>query len=217
MTTDTANLLKPTEAAVVSGVELSLVNHAIDRGWLPKHLVQRGKGRRVSARACFYIAFYHGSAANLTADERRFAIFTVEKRADSTGVGSLHKALLRHCRVDHDWLQIDLKPFLNETHKRWDRYITARAMVTSQPDVLGGTPVIKGTRVPVYDVAASVAAEMPVARILEAYPSLSENQVELASLYAKANPPQGRPVERLALAGTTVKSTRVVERRRPIA
>jgi hypothetical protein len=56
-------LLKPTEAAVVSGVELTIVNHAIDRA-LPERVVRRGKGKAVSAEACLYIAFYHRSAGD---------------------------------------------------------------------------------------------------------------------------------------------------------
>jgi uncharacterized protein (DUF433 family) len=55
-----------------------------------------------------------------------------------------------------------------------------------------GTPVIGGTRVPVYDVAASVAAGYPIERILSAYPSLNREQVELAALFAEANPQRGK-------------------------
>ncbi len=54
--------------------------------------------------------------------------------------------------------------------------------------MLGGTPVIRGTRVPVYDVAASAAAGIPLDRILAAYPSLDADKVELASVYAEATP-----------------------------
>ena len=212
--TNTAELLKPTEAAVVSGVDLRIVNHAIDREWLPEHLVRRGRGRGVSAEACFYIAFYHGSANKLTADERRFAILSVDERAGTSPLRSSWKNLVRFCKVHHDYLAIDLKPFLDQTHARFDRYIAAREMVTSSPDVLGGTPVIKGTRVPVHDVAASLAAELPLSRILEAYPSLTAEQVELAALYAKANPPQGRPSDRPMLKGAKTISSRVIARRR---
>jgi uncharacterized protein (DUF433 family) len=63
--------------------------------------------------------------------------------------------------------------------------------------ILGGTPTIKGTRVPVYDVAASFAAGHPRVRILSAYPSLSREQVDLAALFAEANPKRGRPKQLL--------------------
>jgi uncharacterized protein (DUF433 family) len=67
------------------------------------------------------------------------------------------------------------------------------AAVISDPEILSGTPVIRGTRVPVYDVAASVAAGMTMDRILAAYPTLKLDQVELATLYALANPQCGGP------------------------
>lgn len=212
--TDIDYLLKPTEAAVVSGVELNIVNHAIDR-MLPRRLVQRGRGRGrgVSAEACFYIAFYHGSAKKLTPEERLYAIQVVSERADEPMGAAPWKKLVRHCLVHHEYLNIDLKPFLTATHARWDRYFAAREAVTSTADVLGGTPVIKGTRVPVHDVAASVTANVPPARILEAYPSLTQEQVELASLYARANPLKGRPPERPTIERATVISERIVERR----
>ncbi|MDE4605815.1 DUF433 domain-containing protein [Sinorhizobium meliloti] len=46
-------------------------------------------------------------------------------------------------------------PFMRSASERLDDLAAAREIVTASPDVLGGTPVIRGTRVPVYDVAAS--------------------------------------------------------------
>ena len=42
----------------------------------------------------------------------------------------------------------------------------AHALVVEDPEILSGTPVIRNTRIPVYDVAASVAAGLPMDRIL---------------------------------------------------
>jgi uncharacterized protein (DUF433 family) len=60
----------------------------------------------------------------------------------------------------------------------------ARALVVEDPDILSGTPVIRNTRIPVYDVAASVAAGWPMDRILADYPVLTVEMVELAALHA---------------------------------
>jgi len=60
--------------------------------------------------------------------------------------------------------------------------------IVSDPEILGGMPVIKGTRVPVYDLAASVNAGIPRDRILAAYPTIQEHHLDLAVAYAKANP-----------------------------
>ena len=63
----------------------------------------------------------------------------------------------------------------------------ACAMVVEDGDLVGGRPVIRGTRVPVHDVAASLAAGISVARIQSAY-GLTQDQVELAGAYAAAFP-----------------------------
>ena len=75
-------------------------------------------------------------------------------------------------------------------------------MVVEDPEILSGTPVIRGTRVPVHDVAAQVDSGIPTERILKSYPSLNASQVELASIYAKAAPQRGRP-RRLSIPGAT--------------
>lgn len=69
-----------------------------------------------------------------------------------------------------------------------DRLTQAREMVVIDPGILGGIPVIKGTRVPVYDVAGMYNAGVQTDEILETYPSLKEWQIELASVYANAFP-----------------------------
>lgn len=70
-----------------------------------------------------------------------------------------------------------------------ERLQAARDVVVRDPEILGGVPVIRGTRVPVYDIVASVAAGIPVERILSAYPSLHSENIELASLFGEAYPP----------------------------
>jgi uncharacterized protein (DUF433 family) len=89
-----------------------------------------------------------------------------------------------------------------------NRLEKACAQVIADPEILSGTPVIKGTRVPVYDVAASVAAGIPMEEILSSYPSLNREQVELAALYAEAHPPREAPGRRASLPpGTKIISS----------
>ncbi len=64
----------------------------------------------------------------------------------------------------------------------------AWSMAVEDPEILSGTPVIRGTRIPVHDVAAQVESGATMNEILEMYPSLSSAQVKLASIYARAVP-----------------------------
>ena len=135
-----------------------------------------------------FIAFYFEAADRLTSEERQRAI------ALASGYSSGKKAT----KIVHDgFLTIDFAPFWTSVDKRLQRLNAARAQVSVDDGTLGGTPVIRGTRVPVYDVAASVAAGNPIERILSSYPSLNREQVDLAALFAEANPQRGRPRQRV--------------------
>jgi uncharacterized protein (DUF433 family) len=89
----------------------------------------------------------------------------------------------------------------------------ARALVVEDPEILSGTPVIRNTRIPVYDVAASVAAGLPMDRILAAYPGLNVEKIELAALYATLNPPKDRPRDHSSPPAALIISRRRMPRR----
>jgi uncharacterized protein (DUF433 family) len=188
-----ADMLKPTEAAVVARVALRDVNRVIDERILPEAFFSLDDGRRVAATACTLISFYFDSARRLTSEERLFAIREAGARLHRLRARSLAALVTEDWTVRDDFLSIDLAPFVRRTNERMDRLAAARAMVVSDPHILAGTPVIRGTRIPLHDVAASVAAGLPLERILAAYPSLDADKVELAALYAEANPARGRP------------------------
>lgn len=53
------------------------------------------------------------------------------------------------------------------------------------PNILLGKPVIAGTRIPVYLVLNLMAAGYSFARIIEAYPTLTEDDIRAALDYAE--------------------------------
>jgi len=191
--TTVVDMLKPTEAAVVARVALRDVNRAIDEHILPEGFFSVDDGRRVMATACTLISFYFDSARHLTSEERLFAIREVGSRLHKFRSLALSSLLEKDWTVRDEFLTIDLAPFVRRTKERMDRLAAARDLVVTDPEVLGGECVIRGTRIPVYDVAASVSAGAPTDRILAAYPSLDTDKVELATIYAQANPARGRP------------------------
>lgn len=189
----TADMLRPAEAAVVARVALRDVNRVIDERILPDGFFTVDDGRRVMATACTLISFYFASAKHLTSEERLFAIREAGSRLHKFRALALASLVEKDWTVRDEFLTIDLAPFVRSTKERMDRLAAARDLVVTDPDVLGGTPVIRGTRIPVYDVAASVEAGVPADRILAAYPSLDVDSIELATIYAEANPARGRP------------------------
>jgi uncharacterized protein (DUF433 family) len=206
-------LLKPSEAAVVSCVRLRDVNRVIDEGILPDTLVSRNHGRLLFHEACTYIAFYFASADRLTSEERVNTIHALWNR-------HAHKDVKPSNVLDRDWIMrdeflcIDLRGFAERSIERLGKLEAARARVTVSDDVLGGTPVFRGTRIPVHEIAALRGAGVAEDEILEDYPSLDADSLELATIYAEANPLRGRPRPLLGNLpeGTRVRSERRVRR-----
>ncbi|WP_051882355.1 DUF433 domain-containing protein [Parvularcula oceani] len=74
------------------------------------------------------------------------------------------------------------------------RYLAARnAHVVSDPDILGGTPVVRGTRVSVYALLGRVQEGEKAQEIAEEHPGLTPEAVEAAVLYARTHPLRGKP------------------------
>jgi uncharacterized protein (DUF433 family) len=195
-------LLTPSEAAVVAGVTVRDVNRVIDEHIVPKDLISLKGGRWLKSDACTYVRFYFHTAKVLTSDERTFVIHKLS-------------ALKAHrWTFNHEFLTVNLDGFFEETQERHAALLRARDLVVEDPEILKGVPVIRGTRIPVYDIAASVTAGHDAARLKAAYPDLDDERIALASLYAQANPPRGRPRARRATeAGLELVSERKVPRR----
>src|SRR6476659_4799052 len=67
----------------------------------------------------------------------------------------------------------------------------ARRLVVNDPEILGGDPVFRGTRVPVHLIAELVAQGSKPAELIESYPRLTAEMIRLAPVYAAAYPLRG--------------------------
>ena len=63
---------------------------------------------------------------------------------------------------------------------------SSRSVVHSDPNILGGTPVFRGTRVPVQALFDYVEAGDPLERFLDHFPSVTREQA-VAALEEAAN------------------------------
>ena len=194
--------LSTSEAAIGAGVSVTDINRAIDRKILPSKLYSTVTSRRVRKDACLWIAFYFETAESLTSAARLKAIRNGFGRCNSWQE-------LKDCRVEESrTIEVSLTQIWEDVDRRLNLLKEAREMVIEDPEILSETPVIKGTRIPVHDVASLVHSGTPIAELLELYPLLKTKQFELASLYAKANPLRGRPKRRTFPKGTEVSVSR---------
>lgn len=69
----------------------------------------------------------------------------------------------------------------------------AERYIAVDPEILSGTPCVKGTRVPAHYIADMVKNGDTVPEVLAAYPYLTEGQVHAAVAYTRAFPELARP------------------------
>ena len=213
-----SHMVSANEAAALAMVDVRDVHRAFDENLLPDALLGAAGATRLVARGAVpLLAFYFRTAGILHADARKAVIRLVVAGAQTTAlrrVAALGRR--RHPVPMGDGISADLRPFFAETEARAQLLDNARAMAVFDPDVLGGTePVVRGTRVPVRDVAAAVIAGLPLAEILASYPGLTAEQVELSVLYASVERPRGKPRRSLAdrlPAGARIVSSGTVKR-----
>ena len=94
---------------------------------------------------------------------------------------------------------------LDEDLKRLER---AQNIIVSDPEIMRGTPVYRGTRIPVELIADMLSQGTNSEEILEGYPALDREKVELAPLYVQAFPRRGRPASRPWAKGKPILATR---------
>jgi uncharacterized protein (DUF433 family) len=93
-------------------------------------------------------------------------------------------------------LIIQVKAVRLELDNDLKRLEQAENMIVSDPEIMRGTPVYRGTRIPVELVADMLSQGANTQEILEGYPALDREKVELAPLYVQAFPRRGRPASR---------------------
>lgn len=207
-------MLTSHEAAYLAGVKEREIHRAIDEGLVPEDLVRVSSGRRAfTPAASVLIAFYVDHKERLTGKERRRVIDNTAHRVhteflDENMSMNLSVSFLKGFSVEDPDNNLNVvRPYIDQVRGRLDRLEKARDLVHSNSEILDGTPVIRGTRIPVHSVAATYADE-GAEGALEAYPSLDDDTVELAKLYADTHPRRGRPKTRAVPEGASVVRTR---------
>jgi uncharacterized protein (DUF433 family) len=93
-------------------------------------------------------------------------------------------------------LLIEIGAARRKVESQLKRLAHVEEMVVSDPEIMGGTPVFKGTRIPVDLVADMLAQGASAEEILDGYPTLNREEIDAASLYMRAFPRRGRPSRR---------------------
>jgi uncharacterized protein (DUF433 family) len=179
----------PQEVAAMSGAPLSVIQKAVTTGRIPARTDRRTRRRRLDDAALLAFALIQALPQEVhvsPADAYRLINQSELSPMDMTGD-----------LIIGDLVRIDAGKALGPARQRMRLYERARDLIVSDPDIMGGTPVIRGTRITAQAILGRINAGDSIASILEDYPYLDQETVEAAALYAKANPPRGRPAGEL--------------------
>lgn len=172
--------LTANEAAAASRVPLKQVHRIIDAGLLEGAVEVRQGTRLIDGPGLLALKLAYVTADVLKPEARRRAALRVLRETE--------RPVMREqaVTVEVDGIEAELEQGLADLDD-------AKAMVTTDPEVMGGTPCFAGTRIPVHDIADMMANGDTVTALAKAYPALDQRRIALAPVYAAAYPRRGRP------------------------
>lgn len=172
----------PTEAAAIIDLPVRFVQKAIDEG--PLGAARNRKGRALDLEDLVFlylIGRIDSGFVRVTAAAKR----QLRKK--------LGESLRAGTDLDLGGCIFQLKSAFRAIRRRLAQLQKAKRKVVSDPEIRGGLPVIKGTRIGVYEIAAMLEQEPNEDEFLKEYPSLKAEDLESARIFSVAYPRRGRP------------------------
>jgi uncharacterized protein (DUF433 family) len=179
-----ALLLTPREAAEIGGVPLNAVEKAIEQRVIRP--VRLDRKQLLAPREVALLVLLRQVPLRLpVAVKRRTREWFLDL---SRGVVGAELEL-------SPALTIRGTPEVADALESAERYARLRdKYVEINPQVMGGEPVIRGTRVPVRDLAQLIELGESRELLREDFPRVPAEAHELAAVWARANPRRGRPI-----------------------
>ena len=190
----------PAQASVLANLPLPAVHKVIERRLIRPRRLRTGRviQRMLNRQQVLYLRLEAEGVRLLPISARRAIAKQLEaspgKDIVVPGGGSALVIQVKSVRLE---LDVDLK-----------KLERAAEMAVSDPEVMHGTPVYRGTRIPIELIANMVRQGTKIDEILEGYPALDREKVELAPLYVQAFPRRGRPASRPWAKRRPVRVTR---------
>lgn len=171
------------EAAFVAGVTRHAVNQAIDRreirSWRTRRKTDRHE-RAIGGPELIYLRVH----AHLSPRARK-AVYQQLSRASME--------TMPHSIALEGGGKLDLSDVVAQVQDRLSEINRIRCHVEENPDIRGGEPVFRGTRIPVHMIADFLNQDVPREELLEDYPALSHESLDIALRYVELYPRRGRP------------------------
>jgi uncharacterized protein (DUF433 family) len=176
------------QASAVANLPLPAIHKLIERRLIRPRRLRTGRSikRMLSREQVLYLRLEAEGVRLLPIAARR----AIAKKIESSP--EIDTVIL----AEGPALIIQVKSVRLELDQDVRRLQRAENMVVSDPEIMRGTPVYCGTRIPVELIADMLIQGAKLEEILEGYPALNRERVELAPLYVQAFPRHGRPAPR---------------------
>lgn len=183
-----SNPYTPAQAAAVTGLPLLAIHKAIEYRLIRPKVVREGRSlhRLLSKPQVLYLQLEANGLRCLPLATRRQIARAVEQAPLADMIPVSHGGAL----------VVEIKAARKRVEGALRRLVRVERMIVSDPEVMKGTPVYRGTRIPVHAIAGMLAEGATLQEIVEGYPALTREAVALAPVYAKAYPRRGRPPAR---------------------
>ena len=190
----------PAQASAVADLPLRTVHKLIERRLIRPRLRRTGRflQRMLTREQLLYLRLEAKGVGLLPMATRRSIAKQIEKSPEIDVV----------CLTEGSVLVVQVKSARQELERDLERLQRAEEMIVSNPDIMRGSPVYRGTRIPVQLVADMLNQGATPEEIVEGYPSLDKEKVALAPFYVQAFPRRGRPVTRPWAKAKPVRATR---------
>ena len=178
----------PAQAAALANLPLPAVHKLIERRLIRPRRRRTGRSiqRMLSREQVLYLRLEAEGVRLLPLSARR----AIAKKIEATP--EIDFLVL----TEGSALVFEVKPVRLGLDQELKKLKRAEEMVISDPEIMGGVPLYRGTRIPVELIAEMLRQGANAEEILEGYPALDREKVELAALYVQAFPRRGRPPSR---------------------
>ena len=178
----------PAQAAAITGLPLAAVHKAIDGRLIRPRATRSGATvrRLLSKEQLIYLQLEAEGLRLLPVGTRREIAESIQRSPTTETLPVANGTALL----------IEIGAARRRVESQLKQLAQIEEMVVSDPEIMRGTPVFKGTRIPVDLVADMLAQRATVEEILEGYPTLSKEKIAIAPLYMRAFPRRGRPRRR---------------------
>ena len=190
----------PAQASAVANLPLPAVHKLIERRLIRPRRLRTGRSvqRMLSRGQVLYLRLEAEGVRLLPLASRRAIAKQIESSPEIDAValreGSAVVIQVKSVRLE---LDLDLR-----------KLERAEDMIVSDPEIMRGAPVYRGTRIPVDLIADMLSQGATPEEILAGYPALDREKVELAPLYVQAFPRRGRPALRPWAKRKPIRATR---------